>query len=273
MRGIIQVIVTRSKMAAFSPNTIVLALQLLEDWTTAQIDSILIRYKIESNAPPSAGSKATRIVMLARFLITNPPLTGPLGGGLVFEFVEEVIRDCAQHGYSISQELTRSLAIDGFQIDPNSKLASILPISTPIAVQVDVVDALLKKFAFTTSAGHLAQALSAHARSDWAAANSQARTFIESLFDEIALKLGAPSTATSSHLRKEFLAKLTPPFIDPALNEWDFAKKDGFVQGSWNRLHPTGSHPGLSDEDDSTFRIQLVHLIAYRFLKRLENYP
>lgn len=260
-------------MALFSPNTIVLALELIEGWSHPQIDNLLIRYQIEKIAPISAGSKANRINLLAKFLVTDPPQKGPLGGGLVFELLEEIIQDCHQHGYSISTRLARSLAVDGFSLNHDSRLISILPIATPVAGQVTIVDTLLTKFSFTTSAGHLAQALSAHARGDWAAANSQARTFFESLFDEIAIKLGVPSTSTSSHSRKEYLAKLTPPFIDPALNEWDFTKKDGFVQGSWSRLHPTGSHPGLSDEDDSTFRIQLVYLIAHRFLKRLENYP
>lgn len=99
------------------------------------------------------------------------------------------------------------------------------------------------------------------------------RSFVESLFDSFADKLLPHPLSSSSYARREQLAKLNPPFIDPTLNEWDFTSSKGFVQGFWNRLHPSGSHPGLSDEDDSTFRLQLVFLVVYRFLKRYENYP
>lgn len=37
-------------------------------------------------------------------------------------------------------------------------------------------------------------------------------------------------------------------------------------------LHPEGSHPGLSDIDDSTFRLHLVLLVTANILKRVDEY-
>jgi len=47
--------------------------------------------------------------------------------------------------------------------------------------------------------------------------------------------------------------------------------KGAFLQGLWKRLHPQGSHPGLSDEEDSTFRLHLMILTASYYLKRLDS--
>jgi hypothetical protein len=41
------------------------------------------------------------------------------------------------------------------------------------------------------------------------------------------------------------------------------------MQAFFRRLHPAGSHPGLSDEDDSTFRLHLVLLVARNLLRRI----
>jgi hypothetical protein len=116
------------------------------------------------------------------------------------------------------------------------------------------------------------QAVSAHTRGEWAAANAELRSFIESLFDSIAEllidnKTKLPST---SHGRRELLTRLNPPFLLTDLNEWEPNGK-GFVQGFWNRLHPQGSHPGLSDEEDNTLRLYLVIIIASHYLRRLNT--
>jgi len=38
----------------------------------------------------------------------------------------------------------------------------------------------------------------------------------------------------------------------------------------FKRLHPQGAHPGLSDEEDSTFRLHMVLLLCWLFLRRLD---
>ncbi|MGO9837288.1 MAG: hypothetical protein ACLP1X_24100 [Polyangiaceae bacterium] len=60
---------------------------------------------------------------------------------------------------------------------------------------------------------------------------------------------------------------MKPPFLLRELNEWD-DNGLGFFNGLIKRLHPQGSHPGLSEDEDSTFRLHIVLLTARLVLKR-----
>jgi hypothetical protein len=44
------------------------------------------------------------------------------------------------------------------------------------------------------------------------------------------------------------------------------------MNGLANRLHPKGSHPGLSDNEDSTFRLHVVLLTARLLLTRFDTW-
>jgi hypothetical protein len=148
-----------------------------------------------------------------------------------------------------------------------------MPEAMQLSAGEDELHSLLQECEFATSLGHLEQAISAHTRGEWASANAQMRAFIESLFDQIAHWL-SPSEAAAcatSHDRRELLAKLSPPFLLPDLNEWEVGKAGGFLQGFWRRLHPGGAHPGLSDELDSTFRLHMVLLVGLDMMRRLRN--
>ena len=265
---------------SFSRSTIIEALGYLEGWSTNEFDRYLLRFSLEDVTPASMGSKPTRINGLIAYFISNPQQNGPGGSNIIMETIEFIFKKHSNCGGFSSATLidsfpalSHSLNLDGYSINDNGTLNTIVPVSLPIAPKQSVVEQLLIAHGFTVADGHLKQALNAHTRGDWAAANSQMRVFVESLFDSFADKLLTAPLPTTSHLRKEKLARLDPPFIDPTLNEWDFSQPKGFMQGFWNRLHPSGSHPGLSDEDDCTFRLQLVFIVAHRFLKRFDNYP
>lgn len=107
-----------------------------------------------------------------------------------------------------------------------------------------------------------------HVRCDWAAANSQVRTFLDALLDEIAVKLD-PEAANlkSGQPRRTKLAAIG--FLSRELNEWD-DRGLGFINGLIQRLHPMGSHPGLSDGDDSAFRLHIVLITGRLMLARFD---
>lgn len=263
----------------FSRTTVVALINALEKGlTVAEFDRMLLRYGLEDIAPASLGTKPKRLNALAEYLIDTPQATGPLGSPLVLELIEEEIsrrRDSYAFGGSIEDalpELVNSLKKDGYAIQDGS-LRTMLPQSVQLPKKEDELQSLLDRFQFDMAKGHLDQSIAAHTRGDWASANGQLRTFVESLFSSIAQVLAPQEVAQlgSSHQQREFLAKLTPPFLDPSLNEWELGDKGGFVQGFWRRLHPQGSHPGLSDEEDSTFRLHLVVLTMHHFLKRLDK--
>jgi hypothetical protein len=74
----------------------------------------------------------------------------------------------------------------------------------------------------------------------------------------------------SGNDRRIWLGKLKPPFLSREHNEW-VGNGTGFLEGSLRRLHSAGSHPGLSDQEDSTFRLQLVFLVGRLLLRRLSD--
>lgn len=128
---------------------------------------------------------------------------------------------------------------------------------------------LMSKYGLTTPKGHLQHALDAHARGNWAAANGQIRTFFDALLDAIAEGVYASAaTLATGHPRRAKLA--SHGFLSIPLNEWDNDGK-GYINGLVRRLHPAGPHPGLSDEDDSTFRLHTVLLTTTLLLRRLDK--
>src|SRR3546814_20910414 len=139
-----------------------------------------------------------------------------------------------------------------------------LPTGSEVPEANDEVHTLLEHYGFTVPLGHLRQAINAHGRGEWASANSQMRSFLEGLLDEIAERLAPERAATTSGGpgRRALLAHLDPPFLSVALNEWRDDPRAGFFNGFFNRLHPERSHRVPSAEENSTYRPPLVFNLA-----------
>lgn len=135
----------------------------------------------------------------------------------------------------------------------------------------DEIGMLLNECGFQVAQGHLKQAMSAFHRGEWSAANGELRNFYESYLNEIADGLGYSGTGDSK-VKRDFLGNLQPPFLLPDYNEWNANnQKPQFVQGLMSRLHPHGGHPGLSEEEDATFRLQISLVTARLFLRRYKQ--
>ena len=156
----------------------------------------------------------------------------------------------------------RSLSPDGFTVSGGA-LRREMPEEISLVEAESELMQLLKKHGLVIPHGHLTQALDAHGRGNWAAANGQIRTFIDALLDEITVRIDPAFAALNSgQQRRAKLASIG--FLSKALNEWD-DNGLGFINGLVKRLHPQGAHPGLSDDSDSTFRLHVV-LITARLL-------
>lgn len=133
------------------------------------------------------------------------------------------------------------------------------------------VTSLLDRHGFTVAKGHLTQAISAFSRGEWSSANGELRNFYESYLNEIATGLGYSGSGNSKS-RRDYLGGLQPPFLLTHYNEWDpNNQKPQYVQGLMSRLHPHGGHPGLSEEEDATFRLQISLVTARLFLRRFDQ--
>ena len=105
--------------------------------------------------------------------------------------------------------------------------------------------------------GHLDQAIYAHARGDWAAANRQIRSFLAGLFSDVAHHI-KPQLKGQSPSAENCCALLAGRgSVSKDRNQWT-ADGQNFLNGLFKMLHTDGFHPGLTDEDHSTFRLQLA---------------
>jgi hypothetical protein len=257
----------------FSRRTVVAAVEVLEGaiQTHAALTRFLLRWGPALAARCDEGSLADRFNHLIKYFDEQPDRRLENGDLLGEELVGSAVSLLPPLETPVVEIFLRALDRDGFAIS-DGKLLSSLPDALRLPAAQDQLSRLLKKHNLIVPQGHLDQALDAHARGNWAAANSQIRTFLESLFDEIAGRLDpiAAAAVPSGQARRQLLANIAPPFFDRDLNEW----RDngvGFVNGLMARLHPQGSHPGLSHEDDSTFRLHTVLLTARLMLVRFNN--
>ena len=267
-------------MPKYSRKTILKATDLLEYAEHDGINRFLLEHDLEGRI--DGGSTRDRANSVARFLLEHPDdeEDGQNQTDLIVEeLVDHAIRKSTRHGYfeyarfvDRYANLNRALERDGYSVE-DGQLRRILPQALDLPQADDEVHVLLLQQQFDVPLGHLDQAIGAHGRGECAGANGQLRTFVESLFDGIAQRLAAHLNVAApapGHLSRQWLAGLNPPFFIPELNEWS-EQRTGFIQAFFRRLHPQGAHPGLSDEEDSTFRLHLVLIAARSLLRRLEN--
>ncbi len=265
-------------MPQFSRRTILAATDLLVRFSHAALTRFLLEYGLDEVG--DAGSLRDRANAIARYLLRNPNSTDFDDRNLTDSLISRLVRDEMARftdydgafqfdRFSASNpELQRALERDGFTAEDGT-LRKTLPAVLDLPVADDEVHSLLSRYGYTESEGHLDQAIAAHARGDWAAANGQLRSFAESLLNSIAETLAPVGAVPPVGVRRrQYLAHLNPAFFNVALNEWSDDGR-GFVEAFYHRLHPQGAHPGLSDEEDSTFRLHLVLLMARLLLRRL----
>jgi hypothetical protein len=225
-------------------------------------------------------------------LMKDPQRKGPFGNNFQMDLLQYIVDNFYRSiqgsngvytstGFTAYEDLfsekykflANSLKRDGYIIKGNT-IKKVLPEEIAEAKTETELTNLLTKFNFTTSKGHLDQAINNHSLGNWAGANSQFRPFIESLLIDICKKLLPKNSCDSGNTAIKLLSSTTnPPFFKIELNEIENPKcNKPFVEGLWKRLHPEGSHPGLSDEEDSTFRYHITIVFAHYLLKRLDTF-
>ena len=255
----------------FSRGTLLELVKALNLSTKNEVEELAIKYDIENEI--SGQYMKEKVTSISKYLIENTTILGPNGANLQYEILEYAI-DRYKSSYKFEpfneqySELTNLLKKDGFEISDNV-IRRILPSQLPLVTQESELENLLSKYNFTVAKGHYDQAVAAHSRGEWASANAQLRSFIEELFNTLQLRI-CPGNYPNSQQKKQALAQ--SGFFISEYNEF-LSNGTGFVEGFWKRLHPSGSHPGLSEEPDSTFRLHMVILVAHYFMKRFDSNP
>jgi len=180
-----------------------------------------------------------------------------------FEIVETEISAAAE--YSWQSKVTEKI----------TRLVRMLPDDIPdldFREAENEVVTLLDRSGFFVSKGHLQLAMSAFQRGEWSPANGEIRKFFESYLSEVASALGYVGTGDAKAQRDFLGNQVQPPFLLAEYNEWNANnQKPQYVQGLMSRMHPHGGHPGLSEEEDATFRLQITLITARLFLRRFSQ--
>lgn len=267
------------RQGPFSRPTVVAATELLEQQTQARFNQMVVRLGLENDVTQDTTvSVGKKIAVLGKTVVARAEqvlqtLDGPV------TLAEAVVREAAQLAQSASYDalhtdFLRGLARDGFVLVPaassgqRASIRAALPGEIQLPATDDEVHHLLKHFGFATPLGHLDQAIDAHTRGDWAACNGQLRAFMEGLFDDIARRIDSTQAARlpTAENRRGMLGAVG--FLDASSNEWSGDGKN-YVNGLFKMLHTQGAHPGLSDQDHSTFRLHVVLVTAGMYLRRL----
>ncbi|MNF60067.1 hypothetical protein D3C84_416720 [compost metagenome] len=265
----------------FTRPTIVAAIELLgRTLTQAKFDLLTVRLGLDENiAQGPERSVMAKSALLARIVNQRATeIVSTLDGTVTL--AEAAVREAvnvtrSSDANDAQDRLLRGLALDGYVVSwsPDTQsplLRAALPGEIDLPATDDEIHELLKQFGFTVSLGHLDQAIDAHTRGDWAAANSQIRTYLEGLISEIAsnIDLQKATELSSSENHRAWLA--ARGFLSISRNEWTSDGKN-YLNGLFKMLHTDGSHPGLSDEDHSTFRLHLGLITGRVLLRRLNN--
>lgn len=268
------------RSAPFTRPTLLAAVELLDRHTQASFDQMILRLGLEDEIPDGAGlSLGKKCGLLGRIVVKQPMTVLDTIDGRV-SLGEAIVREALsvlnpRFKSPPQTAFLRGLARDGFVVEEGDRgekprLRAALPQEIDLPASDSELHELLKLYQFQVPKGHLDQAIEAHTRGDWAACNAQLRTFLESLFDAIALRIepAKASALPSSENRRQLLADRG--FLAMDRNEWTPDGKN-FINGLFKMLHTDGSHPGLSDEDHSTFRLHIVLVTARTFMRRLDR--
>ena len=154
--------------------------------------------------------------------------------------------------------LRDALAADGWEYDEaQHRLVPTVP-ATRVLDEVTWIEDNLTRRGWATASEHYRQAIDNFSSGNWASANGQLRTFFEDLI----------RTAAGPKPNNE------PRKVHPSA---DKLNQDGllisdereFIKALWKMLHPQGAHPGISDEDESRFRLLTLTGYARFLLSRL----
>lgn len=269
------------KTSPFTRPTIIAAIEFLgEILTQAKFSQLILRLGLDDQISMGSDKSLTAKSALLAMIVTQraTQLVNTLNGQMTLAeaTVREAVEVTVSPATKVEQErFLRGLALDGYVVSWDGDmlrplLRAALPEEMDLPAADDEVHQLLKKYGLAVPLGHLDQAIDAHARGDWAAANSQIRTFLEGLLGGIASQINpvAARGLSSSESTRSWLAE--QKFLSAGRNEWTGDGKN-YLNGLFKMLHTDGSHPGLSDEDHSTFRLHLVLITGRALLRRLNN--
>lgn len=161
-------------------------------------------------------------------------------------------------------ELDAALRADGFQVR-DGELIPVISAFVESAKEEALVERLLDKHGFSIAKNHLKQSYDNYVEGHWEAANGALRSFLQDVFDQIALII-APREAGQKA---------------PGGDRRQLLQEKGFIESNteaklvssfFQFASHKGSHPGISNESDSRLRRYMAVALASYYLEKLEGF-
>ncbi len=281
-------------MTEFNSLTIVAAAEVISNFMSHSAMEVMeVQWQISGRCRSS--SKSARVADLARIACEEEIKVQTESGGVhLSRALVELAISAPEHsrGSAAWKRLVAGLRFDGFEVRttqakadsgnswPSRRTETVFELVRMLPSDVPELDfreaeseitSLLDRHGFTVATGHLTRAVSAFNRGEWSSANGELRNFYEGYLNEISTRLGYTGS-DDSKAKRDYLGNLQRPFLLVDYNEWHpNNQKPQFVQGLMSRMHPHGGHPGLSEEEDATFRLQISLVTARLFLRRFDQ--
>lgn len=146
---------------------------------------------------------------------------------------------------------------DPIQIDRSWRIVPLGQEETPLEPKATALVRILEEHGFNVEANHFDQAYRAFGQGDWESSNAQLRATFEGVLVRVAaMRFGWDGDSGGRALDVLNGKKL-------------FEKGEhDFLKGVWAMSHGNGSHPGLSNEDEALFRLNVIVAAAQYVLDR-----
>jgi hypothetical protein len=231
--------------------------------TTTTMGTLFLKADVERWEPETAANKLDRAVKLLRNLRADNSKEAN-AGALELARLMLTAGKADRDSYARPQPTTwwpalrDAVAADGWEFDEtDDRLVPTVP-ALQVTDEVTWIETDLARRGRTTAAGHYCQAIEAFASGSWASANSQLRAFFEDLVSQAGSIQPGGGTG---HVQQAFdTLQVANLLVD---GEQQFGKD------LWKLLHANGPHPGLSDQDESRFRLLTLTGYARYLLSRV----
>jgi hypothetical protein len=231
---------------------------ITDGYTHGEIGTLIMEAEADQWEAPGSYNKQIRLQLLFKNMRDDKSQEA---SAAALELARLVLRDGSANGSHVTwyTSVKDAVASDGWEFNEyDDTLVPTIP-GMGVARETSFIERTMTDLGWNTAAGHYRQAAEAFADGGWASANGQLRSTLEDFMPSVTQSL-------TENRPKEIQACLDQ------LRKCDFLLNGeyGFAKGLWDMCQSRGSHPGLSTEQESRFRLMTVTAYIRFVLERLD---
>jgi hypothetical protein len=220
-------------------------------------DISLLAIELELDGHAMGGNRLDRCMSLVKAIDTDHEPQKAVK--VLLDLAESRLRTYSEWNFENDSDaiaLTRALELDGYAFD-GERLVPAVPGAVALEQQISLLEAKLQGLGLNVALTHYQQAVENFVKGNAEAANSQVRPFLENLLLSLCQqhtgKKFTDASASLQHLRNK-------SWLDDG--EWNHFRH------FWADIQDKGPHQGLSNFEESLFRIQVATAVARYLLAK-----